>query len=299
MVMCHGNITIKNEVSFIFGVKEILETTPMPHWPLMSLTLGLCIFYPLYPHPPCRPKMLNVAQATTNSDPPYTSLPDSNSPTQRHPLHYLHLLPPQTFITHIKQRGKVLYYSPLAVEVSFVLGWSTDWGIWGSCPNQYCPKPSARPLRRYRSVSARVPRTVANPLWENSIMRAVPLCWPPLLARVLLSVNKFTRDSSTYTVYSMPNQSLNCMVDSYIPRCHFSWFLTPWASGIESHYYKQAPHLIDSTTQDWKSPNFFSTKTEYIKTCFRRENDPSSQYGVKKHSKLTLTLLISKNLWFS
>ena len=33
-------------------------------------------------------------------------------------------------------------------------------------------------------------------------------------------------------------------------------------------------------------PNFFSTKTEYVQTCFRRENDPSCRYGVK-HPTLT------------
>ena len=27
--------------------------------------------------------------------------------------------------------------------------------------------------------------------------------------------------------------------------------------------------------------NLFSTKTEYVQTCFHRENDPSCGYGVK------------------
>ena len=53
-----------------------------------------------------------------------------------------------------------------------------------------------------------------------------------------------------------------------------------YKAGIESHCYKWAPRLIDVITQDWESPNLFSTKTEYVQTCFRCENDPSCRYSL-------------------
>ena len=49
-----------------------------------------------------------------------------------------------------------------------------------------------------------------------------------------------------------------------------------------------------------KSPNLFSTRTEYVQTCFHRKYEPSCQYGVKhptlNHSNYDTGIKISKRL---
>ena len=56
------------------------------------------------------------------------------------------------------------------------------------------------------------------------------------------------------------------------------------------------PRTNSKITQN--CPNMFSSKTEYVQTCFRCENDPSCQYSVK-HPSVTHSLTHSLTLLYS